>query len=157
MQKLRAVIVKPKLRSQKINKPRAPRPNPETSTIVIKSQSKVHHACMHWSILKKLYAHSLPFQSRAPLMSLLYAPLQHPALAGSTSSPRMVETFSQLPLRSDVVGALGGMGVSRPTVIQMLAVPKIARGKNVLVASETGSYGDASSHSCVCRLRVSWS
>ena len=52
----------------------------------------------------------------------------------------MLESFSQLPLRSDVVGALGGVGVTRPTVIQMLAMPKIARGKNVLIASETGSY-----------------
>lgn len=47
-------------------------------------------------------------------------------------------SFSELYLRSDVVKALEGIGVSQPTVIQMLAIPKIAAGRNVLCASETG-------------------
>jgi superfamily II DNA/RNA helicase len=50
-----------------------------------------------------------------------------------------VENFSQLYLRSDVVNALENIGVTQPTVIQMLAIPKIAAGKNVLCASETGT------------------
>ena len=49
-----------------------------------------------------------------------------------------MENFSHLYLRSDVVGALENIGVTQPTVIQMLAIPKIAAGKNVLCASETG-------------------
>ena len=51
---------------------------------------------------------------------------------------RVVESFSQLYLRGDVVNALENIGVTQPTVIQMLAIPKIAVGKNVLCASETG-------------------
>lgn len=49
-----------------------------------------------------------------------------------------MENFSQLYLRSDVVSALENIEVTQPTVIQMLAIPKIAAGKNVLCASETG-------------------
>lgn len=49
-----------------------------------------------------------------------------------------MENFSQLYLRSDVVSALENIGVTQPTVIQMLAIPKVAAGKNVLCASETG-------------------
>ena len=62
---------------------------------------------------------------------------QHPALA-QHSNPRVVDSFSQLLLRSDVVAAMEESEVTRPTVIQMLAIPKICRGKNVLIASETG-------------------
>lgn len=49
-----------------------------------------------------------------------------------------MENFSELYLRDDVVNALENIGVTQPTVIQMLAIPKIAAGKNVLCASETG-------------------
>ena len=52
-----------------------------------------------------------------------------------------MDNFSQLYLRSDVVSALEGVGVTQPTVIQMLAIPKIAAGRNVLCASETGKGG----------------
>jgi len=50
----------------------------------------------------------------------------------------MAENFSELYLREDVVESLNEMGVTKPTVIQMLAIPKIVRGKNVLCAAETG-------------------
>ena len=49
-----------------------------------------------------------------------------------------MQTFSDMSLREDVVAALAEVGVTKPTVIQMLAIPKILRGKNVLCASETG-------------------
>lgn len=49
-----------------------------------------------------------------------------------------MQSFSDLSLRDDVVSALTEVGVTKPTVIQMLAIPKILRGKNVLCASETG-------------------
>ena len=51
----------------------------------------------------------------------------------------MVDNFSDLYLREDVVSALKEIGVTKPTVIQMLAIPKIVRGKNVLCAAETGT------------------
>ena len=51
---------------------------------------------------------------------------------------RRIEDFSDLYLREDVVSALQDVGVTKPTVIQMLAIPKIIRGKNVMCASETG-------------------
>ena len=50
----------------------------------------------------------------------------------------MAENFSELYLRDDVVESLNEMSVTKPTVIQMLAIPKIVRGKNVLCAAETG-------------------
>ena len=50
----------------------------------------------------------------------------------------MVRNFSELSLREDVVSALTEVGVTKPTLIQMLAIPKILRGKNVICASETG-------------------
>ncbi len=50
----------------------------------------------------------------------------------------MVQSFSELSLREDVVLALTEAGVTKPTLIQMLAIPKILRGKNVICASETG-------------------
>lgn len=68
--------------------------------------------------------------------------MQHPALQGGEGQrhgPKIVDSFSQLYLRSDVVDALENIGVTQPTVIQMLAIPKIAAGKNVLCASETGT------------------
>lgn len=51
---------------------------------------------------------------------------------------RLVQNFSELSLQGDVVSALDEVGVVKPTVIQMLAIPKILRGKNVICASETG-------------------
>ena len=72
---------------------------------------------------------------------LMYYCIQHPALQGGegqTHGSRVVDSFSQLYLRDDVVDALESIGVTQPTVIQMLAIPKIAAGKNVLCASETG-------------------
>ena len=51
---------------------------------------------------------------------------------------RLVQNFAEFSLRDDVVAALTERGVVKPTVVQMLAIPKILRGKNVLCASETG-------------------
>lgn len=67
--------------------------------------------------------------------------IQHPALQTNDVSQgaRVVETFTQLHIRRDVVQALNSIGVTQPTVIQMLAIPKIQRGKNILFASETGN------------------
>lgn len=73
--------------------------------------------------------------------SIIYSSMQHPSLqAGDdhTLGTRVADNFSQLYLRSDVVSALESIRVSQPTVIQMLAIPKIAAGRNVLCASETG-------------------
>lgn len=65
----------------------------------------------------------------------------HPALAGGkpVGGERLVQNFSELLLRDDVVASLTEVEACKPTVIQMLAIPKILRGKNVLFASETGS------------------
>lgn len=65
---------------------------------------------------------------------------QHPALSYGKGSgvERIVESFSELFLREDVVSALEEVGATKPTLIQMLAIPKILRGKNVICASETG-------------------
>ncbi len=49
-----------------------------------------------------------------------------------------MRSFTDLNLRGDVVEALSEVGVTKPTVIQMLSIPKILRGKNVICASETG-------------------
>lgn len=78
------------------------------------------------------------------LLATCLTALQHPSLqVGSDHSlgARVVDSFSQLYLRSDVVSALEGIGVTQPTVIQMLAIPKISAGRNVLCASETGALG----------------
>ena len=68
--------------------------------------------------------------------------MQHPSLQAGSGPEALgtgaVDSFSQLYLRGDVVSALDGIGVTHPTVIQMLAIPKIAAGKNVLCAAETG-------------------
>ena len=66
----------------------------------------------------------------------VYVVFQHPSL--QALGTRVVDSFSQLFLRDDIVSALDGVGVTHPTVIQMLAIPKIAAGKNVLCAAETG-------------------
>lgn len=66
---------------------------------------------------------------------------QHPALLDvppQTGPVRIIDSFSQLSLREDVIGALKSVGVTRPTTVQVLAIPKIARGKNVICAAETG-------------------
>ena len=67
--------------------------------------------------------------------------IQHPALQVNDNAQgvRVVENFIQLHLRKDVTLALSSIGVVQPTVIQMLAIPKIQRGKNVLCAAETGN------------------
>lgn len=66
---------------------------------------------------------------------------KHPALSSGepVMGQRLVQNFSELSLQGDVVSALDEVGVVKPTVIQMLAIPKILRGKNVICASETGS------------------
>lgn len=71
---------------------------------------------------------------------LLVLFFQHPALAGGkpVGGERLVQNFSELLLREDVVASLTEVEACKPTVIQMLAIPKILRGKNVLFASETG-------------------
>ncbi|EDV29844.1 uncharacterized protein TRIADDRAFT_52679 [Trichoplax adhaerens] len=48
-------------------------------------------------------------------------------------------SFSRLFLRDDVIDSLANINITTPTAIQSLAIPKIAAGKNVLCASETGS------------------
>ncbi|CAI8041501.1 DEAD-box ATP-dependent RNA helicase 39 [Geodia barretti] len=59
---------------------------------------------------------------------------KHPALQRQAA-----ESFSELRLRGDVVDALGNIGLSQPTVTQMLTIPHILKGRNVLCAAETGS------------------
>lgn len=65
---------------------------------------------------------------------VIRATAKHPALQG-----KLAESFADLYLREDVVSALRNIGVTQPTVTQMLAIPKILRGKNILCAAETGS------------------
>lgn len=62
---------------------------------------------------------------------------QHPAIISASNST--IKTFTQLRLRDEVVNALHHNNITQPTLIQMLAIPKILRGKNVLCAAETGS------------------
>lgn len=61
--------------------------------------------------------------------------VKHPAFL---RGQRAADNFSDLYLRDDVISALKEVGVTKPTVIQMLAIPKIVRGKHVLCAAETG-------------------
>lgn len=65
---------------------------------------------------------------------IIKASSKHPALDVKTP-----ETFKDLRLRDDVVEALKSIGAEKPTVVQMLAIPKILRGRNTLCAAETGS------------------
>jgi superfamily II DNA/RNA helicase len=65
---------------------------------------------------------------------VIKASSKHPALQKTAS-----QTFSDLHLREDVVDALNSVGLCRPTVTQMLTIPHILKGRNVLCAAETGS------------------
>jgi superfamily II DNA/RNA helicase len=58
------------------------------------------------------------------------------AVADGTSS---IKSFTQLRLREEVITALQSINITHPTAIQMLAIPQILKGKNVLCAGETGS------------------
>lgn len=48
-------------------------------------------------------------------------------------------TFESLNLREDVLKAMENMGVTNPTIIQMLCIPMIINKKNVFCAAQTGS------------------
>lgn len=69
---------------------------------------------------------------------------------------RVVQNFSELFLRDDVVASLTRVGATKPTVIQMLATPKILRGKNVLFASETGTSFNSSDPASLCEWVGRW-
>eukprot|EP01026_Neomeris_dumetosa_P004016 TRINITY_DN1107_c0_g2_i10.p2 TRINITY_DN1107_c0_g2~~TRINITY_DN1107_c0_g2_i10.p2 ORF type:complete len:584 (-),score=76.32 TRINITY_DN1107_c0_g2_i10:884-2635(-) len=53
--------------------------------------------------------------------------------------PVVYHNFKQLGLREDLLEALEENGLHKPTEIQMLAIPRILEGEDVLVASHTGS------------------
>ncbi|XP_062502583.1 uncharacterized protein LOC134179663, partial [Corticium candelabrum] len=64
----------------------------------------------------------------------------NPSISGELrSTDKAHASFSDLQLNNDVVDALRAINVIKPTVIQMLSIPKILRGRNVIVSAETGS------------------
>lgn len=48
-------------------------------------------------------------------------------------------SFGALKLRPDVLKAVKSFDIHRPSGIQLMAIPEIMHGKNVLCAAETGS------------------
>lgn len=50
-----------------------------------------------------------------------------------------MESFEELGLSDEVMGAVKEMGISVPTEIQCIAVPAILEGKSVALGSHTGS------------------
>ncbi|NXC49323.1 DDX28 helicase, partial [Penelope pileata] len=59
--------------------------------------------------------------------------LQEPPRAGTSPS------FAEMGLRPALLSALQGLSVSRPTVVQRVAIPALRRGRSALCAAETGS------------------
>lgn len=47
--------------------------------------------------------------------------------------------FESLGISDDIVHAIRSIGLKKPSTIQVLAVPEILEGKDVLLASETGN------------------
>mmetsp|Transcript_34078 Transcript_34078/g.55196 ORF Transcript_34078/g.55196 Transcript_34078/m.55196 type:complete len:565 (-) Transcript_34078:155-1849(-) len=61
-------------------------------------------------------------------------------VAGRPSTkPAEVSSFSSLGLRSEVVNAVNGLGISTPTDIQEKAIPQILKGKDVVLFAQTGT------------------
>lgn len=50
-----------------------------------------------------------------------------------------MESFEELDLSDEVMGAVKEIGISVPTEIQCIAVPAILEGKSVALGSHTGS------------------
>ncbi|KAF0916052.1 hypothetical protein E2562_000680 [Oryza meyeriana var. granulata] len=51
----------------------------------------------------------------------------------------VVDSFEELRLGEEVMGALGEMGISKPTEIQCVGVPAVLAGTSVVLGSHTGS------------------
>lgn len=51
----------------------------------------------------------------------------------------MVSSFEELGLTEEVMGALGEMGISKPTEIQCIGIPAVLKGESVVLGSHTGS------------------
>lgn len=62
-----------------------------------------------------------------------------PNTKASPPTPAPQHTWESLNLRDDVMKAIAALGLKRPLEIQAAAIPQILSGKDVLVASETGS------------------
>ncbi|XP_065832911.1 uncharacterized protein [Oscarella lobularis] len=74
-----------------------------------------------------------------PDESVILKRSEHSPSAHKSTKDALYSSFKDFDLRSDVVDALKYLNLTRPTLIQMLAIPKILRGENVLCAAETGS------------------
>ncbi|XP_028999550.1 probable ATP-dependent RNA helicase DDX28 [Betta splendens] len=48
-------------------------------------------------------------------------------------------TFDELRICKELVEALNGLGITRPTTVQLQTIPKVLKGHNILCAAETGS------------------
>lgn len=52
---------------------------------------------------------------------------------------KLVESFEELGLSEEVMGAVREMGIEVPTEIQCIGIPSILDGKSVVLGSHTGS------------------
>eukprot|EP01025_Chloroclados_australasicus_P059216 TRINITY_DN7477_c0_g2_i2.p1 TRINITY_DN7477_c0_g2~~TRINITY_DN7477_c0_g2_i2.p1 ORF type:complete len:648 (+),score=67.94 TRINITY_DN7477_c0_g2_i2:48-1991(+) len=62
-----------------------------------------------------------------------------PQTQQQTQQPTVYHDFNQLGLRQELLEALYENDLSKPTEIQVMAIPKILDGEDVLIASHTGS------------------
>lgn len=51
----------------------------------------------------------------------------------------LVESFEELGLNEEVMGAVREMGIEVPTEIQCIGIPAVLEGKSVILGSHTGS------------------
>lgn len=52
---------------------------------------------------------------------------------------KLVESFEELGLNEEVMGALREMNIEVPTEIQSIGIPAVLEGKSVILGSHTGS------------------
>lgn len=61
------------------------------------------------------------------------------AMKKSEKKKKLVESFEELGLNEEVMGAVREMGIEVPTEIQCIGIPAVLEGKSVILGSHTGS------------------
>ncbi|XP_074569805.1 DEAD-box ATP-dependent RNA helicase 39 [Curcuma longa] len=120
-------------------------PASAASTTTVEPEQEVR-PLLHSVLLERLRHRHLKDQAKGPAQSRASSPTSLPKPANVADGKKikdkrsnMVESFEELNLSDEVMGAVKEMGISVPTEIQCIAVPAILEGKSVALGSHTGS------------------
>ncbi|XP_042427797.1 DEAD-box ATP-dependent RNA helicase 39-like [Zingiber officinale] len=120
-------------------------PASAASTTTVEPEQAVK-PLLHSVLLERLRHRHLKDQAKGAVQSRASSPSSLPKPANVAARKKIkdtrsntVDSFEELDLSDEVMGAVKEIGISVPTEIQCIAVPAILEGKSVALGSHTGS------------------